>query len=359
MKAAVCYEFGKPLVIEDVEIDEPRHGEVRIRVWACAICHSDVLYIDGAWGGKLPAIYGHEAAGVVDSVGSGVEGLEAGDRVIVSLLKFCGECFHCERGEWNLCEGEFATTEPNRLRSAKHDSIVRGLGTGCFAEFAVVHRSQVSKVPSTMDIASASLLACGVITGFGAVSNAAKVEAGSHVAVVGAGGVGLNAIQAAAIAKSASVVAVDISNERLRIAKQVGTTHAINSAQADAQASVAQITGGRGVDYAFVATGNPAAIKQAISLMRSGGTAVLVGMPGDGVEASFEAVGFIDANQTIKGCKMGESTLAEDIPMLVDLYQSGKLKLDELVSSRYPLTEINSAIDDTRKGVGLRNVVLF
>ncbi len=359
MKAAVCHEFGKPLVIEEVFIDEPRKNEVKVKVLTCAICHSDVHYIDGAWGGTLPAIYGHEAAGIIESVGKGVSDYSKGDRVIVSLLKCCGECFHCDRGEWNLCEGDFSTSEPGRLRSDTHGSILRGLGTGCFAEYAIVHQSQVSSIPASMNISSASLLACGVITGFGAVTHTAQVEAGNHVAVVGVGGVGLNAIQAAAIAGCASVIAVDISDDRLKIAQQLGATHGINSARSDARQSIREIVSGRGADYVFVATGHPGAINEAVSFTRKGGSVILAGMPAVGVETSFETVDFIDANQTIKGCKMGESTLAEDIPKLVDLYQSGTLKLDELVTNQYPLSDINKAVDATREGIGLRNVVVF
>ncbi|MDE0309995.1 MAG: Zn-dependent alcohol dehydrogenase [Acidiferrobacterales bacterium] len=359
MKAAVSYNFGKPLVIDEIKIDDPRKDEIKIKVTACAICHSDILYMDGAWGGRLPTVYGHEAAGTVEACGPGVTKVRPGDKVIVSLVRHCGGCFFCDHNQHTLCEHEFATDEPRRLQASNGIDIHRGLRTGCFAEYAVVHQSQVVAIPDEMDYASASLLACGVITGFGAVMNTAAVKPGTHVVVIGAGGVGINCIQAARIASAATVTAIDINPDRLATAKRFGATHTVDSSKSDAEDSIRQVTAGRGADYVFVATGHPEAVTGVFRFLRLGGTLILVGMPAEGSKFSMETVDFIDANQSILGCKMGNPDLDSDIPKLIGLYQSGELELDALVTGRFPLENINDAIESTRQGVGIRNVVMM
>ena len=359
MKAAVCYRFGQPLVIDEIAIDEPRVNEVKVQISACAICHSDILYMDGAWGGRLPTIFGHEASGIITSCGPGVEHVKNGDKVIVSLLRSCGECFFCSQQQSNLCEHVFATDEPRRLQTVHGMAVHRGLGTGCFAEFAVVHQSQVVKIPDKLNVSSASLLACGVITGFGSVVNTASVKPGSHVVIIGAGGVGINCIQAARISSAATITAIDPNPDRLDIAKRFGATHAANPDQIDTAEFIKELTMNRGADFVFVATGHSDAADGAFRLIRRGGTLVLVGMPPAGTHLMLESVDFIDANQSILGCKMGSANLQSDIPKLVDFYQSGKLELDQLVSGKYSLENINDAIEATRNGVGLRNVVIF
>ena len=359
MKAAVCYKFGQPLVIDEIGIDSARENEVEVKLTACAICHSDILYMDGAWGGQLPAVYGHEASGVVTSCGDGVTNVRERDSVIVSLLRSCGECFFCQRQQWNLCEHSFATDQPQRLHTSKGLAIHRGLRTGCFAEYAVVHKSQVVKIPDDMNTSSASLLACGVITGYGSVVNTGKVQRGDHVVVIGAGGVGINCIQAAKNSGAATVTAIDVNQDRLDSATQFGAANTVNSSEADEVEFVRQLTMGRGADFIFVATGNPAATDHVFRILRKGGTLVLVGMPPSGIELQFESVEFIDASQTLLGSKMGSTDLQADIPKLIGLYQSGNLELDALVTATYPLQEINDAIEATRAGVGIRNVVVF
>ncbi len=359
MKAALCVGFGKPLVIEEIWIDEPRHDEVRIKLEACGICHSDVLYMDGAWGGSLPNLFGHEGAGIVESCGPGVTHVKPGDKVAVSLLRSCGKCFFCERKQWSQCEYHFETDEPRRLQLSNGISVRRGLGTGCFAEYAVVHKSQVVNVPDDMNLISASLLTCGVITGFGSVVNTAAISAGEHIVVIGIGGVGINCIQAARIRSAATITAVDISEDKLQFAKQLGATHLVNPNNQDTRDVVFELTQRRGADAVFIATGHPAAMDGVFRLIRPGGLLVLVGMPANGVNFSFETVEFIDANQSILGSKMGGSDLQVDIAQLIELYQSNSLELDALVSSTYPLDEINTAIEATRKGIGIRNVVVM
>ena len=259
MYAAVCYGFGKPLVIDRILIDEPRKDEVKVKVSACAICHSDILYMDGAWGGRLPTVYGHEATGIITNCGSNVEHVQKGDSVVISLLRSCGSCFFCERDQSNLCEYPFPTSEPRRLQDFNGIDIHRGLGTGCFAEFAVVHKSQVVKVPKSMNPSVASLLACGVITGYGSVVHTAKVTPGQHVIVIGAGGVGINCIQTAAIQSAATITAIDTNSDRLVAAKQFGATHLVNPRDNDPVDLILSLTNYRGADFVFVATGNPKA----------------------------------------------------------------------------------------------------
>ncbi len=359
MKAALCFGFGQPLVIEEIWIDEPRRDEVMIKISTCGICHSDVLYIDGAWGGSLPNLFGHEAAGVVESCGSGVANVKPGDRAAVSLLRSCGTCYFCERKLWSQCEYQFETDEPRRLQLQNGMSVRRGLGTGCFAEYAIVHKSQVVQIPESMTMTSASLLTCGVITGFGSVVNTAAVTAGENIVVIGVGGVGINCIQAARIREAATITAIDISDEKLEFAARLGATHTVNPSREDPRDLVFELTERRGADAVFVATGHPAASEGVFRFIRPGGSLILVGMPSNGVNFSFETVEFIDANQSIMGSKMGSANLSADIAELIRLYESGALELDALVSSTFPLENINEAIDATRAGEGMRNVVVF
>ncbi|MBX6321150.1 MAG: alcohol dehydrogenase catalytic domain-containing protein, partial [Rhodospirillaceae bacterium] len=224
MKAAVCRAFNAPLAIEEVEIARPGPGEIRVKVAACAICHSDIHYIEGAWGGDLPAVYGHEAAGVVESCGPGVTGFAPGDHVVVTLIRSCGRCHQCVRGQPVQCEATFPLDEKGPLSAPDGTPIVQGLRTGAFAEYVVVDASQAVAIPRDVPLDSASLIACGVITGVGAVVNTAAVPAGSSVVVVGAGGVGLNSVQAAALSGAALVIAVDLSDDKLHAAKAFGAT---------------------------------------------------------------------------------------------------------------------------------------
>jgi Zn-dependent alcohol dehydrogenase len=359
MKAAMCREFGKPLVIEDVELAPPGPGEIRVRIAACAICHSDIHYAEGAWGGDLPAVYGHEAAGIVEETGPGVATLQRGDHVVVTLIRSCGHCHFCARGEPFVCETQTALDENSPLREPNGSPVVHGLRTGAFAEYAVVHESQVVAVPEEIPLDSASLLACGVITGLGAVVNTAGVRPGSNVAVIGIGGVGLNSIQGAAIAGARRIVAVDIVPSKLEAAMQFGATHTVDGSDPNAAREVRALTERRGADYVFVTVGAKPAIEQALRMIGSTGAVVIVGIPESGLMAEFEPARFASIGQRITGSKMGSTSLAKDIPWLVSLYQQGRLKLDELITGRYPLEEINEAIASTKSGAALRNVIVF
>ena len=359
MKAAVCREFGKPLVIEDVELAEPSEGEVRVKLGACAICHSDIIFADGGWGGDLPVVLGHEAAGTVTAIGAGVDSVKSGDYVVVTLIRHCGSCYYCDQGDDVMCDASFPLDENSPLRSSAGESIFQGLRTGAFAEEVVVGATQVCAIPDVIPVECASLLACGVLTGVGAVINTAKVSPGSNVVVIGAGGVGLNAIQGAALADANTVIAIDIAADKLEAARSFGATHAINSVSEDATSTVLQETGGRGADYVFVTVGAKTAIDQSVQMLGRGGTAVIVGMPESGVMAEYDPSELASRSQKIIGSKMGSARISADIPRLVKLYQEGHLKLDELVSGRYPLEDINDAIASVKDGMALRNVVIF
>jgi Zn-dependent alcohol dehydrogenase len=357
VRAAVCHEFGKPLVIEEVELRDPGPGEVEVKLASCAICFSDISYIDGGWGGTLPAVYGHEAAGHVSKLGSGVTGLAEGDPVIVTLIRACGSCPSCATGHPTTCETPY-DRDRGPLSMPGGSTLHHGLKTGAFAERAVVHQSQIVKIPATLPLESASLLSCGVITGVGAVVNTGKVRPGEVVVVIGAGGVGLNAIQGARIAGASRIVAVDITEGKLAAAKEFGATDGILATDPKPWKRLREIAG-RMADAVFVTVGAIPAFDVAPRYLAAHGRMVMVGMPHSGAMSSYEPVVIAALAQGMLGSVMGDAVLARDIRWMVDLYQQGRLKLDELVSGRWPLEKINEAIADTRTGAARRNVIVF
>ena len=356
VKAAVCNAFGAPLDIETVQLRAPLSGEVEVTLKACAICHSDITFIDGGWGGTLPAVYGHEASGHVTAVGDHVRGVAVGDPVVVTLIRACGTCAPCASGAPVACET--AAPEVGPIANADGAPLVQAMNCGAFAEKVVVDQSQVVKLPGDMDLVTASVLACGVITGVGAVVNAARLRAGQDVVVIGAGGVGLNAIQGARIAGARRIVAVDMSDEKLAIAKEFGATDGVLATE-DKPWRAAKAAMGRGADAVFVTVGAIPAYEQAPQYLAPGGKVIMVGMPHSGAEAKYEPVMLAATGQGMVGSKMGDVVIARDIPWMVDLYQQGRLKLDELVSRTWALEEINEAIADTKTGSAKRNVIVF
>jgi Zn-dependent alcohol dehydrogenase len=258
-----------------------------------------------------------------------------------------------------MCETTFPLDREARLHTKAGQPIHQGIRTAAFAEVVVVHESQVVPVSADMPLDSASLLACGVITGVGAVTNTAQVPAGSSVVVIGAGGVGLNSIQGALLSGAQPVIAIDLVDSKLAAAKNFGATHVINAAAEDQQDVVRALTGGRGADYVFVTVGSVKAMDGGLALLRRGGTLVMVGLPAVGDKLQLEVVNFADASQRMLGSKMGSTRLQVDVPNLVALYRQGRLKLDELITDRYPLTEINEAIAAVKRGEALRNVIVF
>lgn len=359
MKAAVCYEYGQPLVVEEIEIDPPQAGEVKVRIAATAICHSDLHVIRGEWGGELPVIAGHESAGIVEEVGPGVNLVHKDDHVVVSLLRSCGRCEPCTTGIPHLCDGEFALQSESRLRNRQGQSIHHGLSTAAFAEYVIVDQSQLVPVPKEMRLESAALLACAVITGLGAVVNRAQVKPGRSVVVIGVGGVGMNSVQGARLAGAHPIIAVDLLDSKLEASYAFGATHTLNTSNEDVKAAVSEITGGRLADYVFVTVGKVSAAEQAYSLTGKRGTIVLVGVP-DWISAMQVPIGpTILSEITITGSEMGTTRLSVDVPRLVALYEDNRLKLDELITARYSLSQINDAIEAAESGTVLRNVILF
>jgi len=359
MRAAVCREFGKPLIIEELSLARPGPGELRVKIAATAICHSDISFAEGAWGGPLPAVFGHESAGIVEEVGAGVTLVKPGDHVVVTLIRSCGHCRGCSRGAPVMCDTLFPLDAKSPLTSKSGESIAQSMRTGSFAEYVVVESSQVVAIPENIPFSSASLLACGVITGFGAVTNTARVEPGSHVVVIGAGGVGLNAVQGARISGAQTIIAIDLSDSKLEAAKQFGATHGINSSRENILDRVQSLTDGRGADYVFVTVGAKQAFDQSYGLLAKSGTVVLVGLPANGVMSEISPTTMAFYSQNILGSKMGSARIQVDIPNLVSLYQQDRLKLDELVTKTYPLEEINEAIASVKRGDALRNVIVF
>ncbi len=358
-RAAVCRGFGKPLTVETVELAQPNAGEVLIKTAACAICHSDIFYLDGAWGGELPAVYGHEAAGVVEAVGAGVTRLKVGDHVVATLIRNCGFCPACAEGVPVFCEEVFPLDRSTPLHDAGGKPLVHGLRTGAFAERMVVDQSQAVAIPKDAPLDSAALIACGVLTGMGAVVNTAGVKAGSSVVVIGCGGVGLNSIQGARLAGASPIIAVDIEPSKLAAALEFGATETINAKSENVAERVKALTGERKADWVFVTVGVRGAAEQGASLMKRNGATVLVGMPPSGVLATIDP-GYLAADgQKIIGSKMGSARPIIDVPMIVKLYREGRLKLDELISGRYRLESINEAIASSRSGAALRNVIVF
>lgn len=359
MRAAVCRGFGEPLAVEELELAAPGPDEVRVDIAACAVCHSDVTFADGAWGGTLPAVYGHEAAGRVSEVGPGVTAVAPGDPVVVTLIRSCGRCWACRRGDPVLCAATFPLDERSPLTDAAGAPVGHGLRTAAFAEQVVVHVSQLAAVPKELPLDAASLLACGVITGAGAVLNTARVEPGSTVVVIGIGGVGVNAVQGARIAGAERIVAVDLVEEKLALAGRFGATDTVAAGSTDVAEAVRELTDGRGADYVFASVGAGPVMEQAVGLCRRGGTAVMVGIPGNGVRLDLDGIAIPNDGLRILGSKMGSARLAEDIPRMLGHWERGELLLEELISSRHPLEGINDAFDEVRRGGALRSVVVL
>ncbi len=358
IRAAVTRAFGAPSSIEELVLAAPGDHEVRVAVSACAVCHSDVSYADGLWGGELPAVWGHEAAGRVIEVGPGVD-LAVGDQVVVTLIRSCGVCAHCRKGQQVACTSTFGLDERSPLTDAAGEPVCQGLRTAAFATEVVVHRSQVVAVPADLSPIVASLLACGVLTGVGAVANTAGVEPGSSVVVIGCGGVGLNVVQGARLAGASPIIAIDLEASKLDMAERLGATRVIEPTTEDPLEAVAGATDGMLADYVFVAAGVAPAVRQGLELVGTTGALVVVGMPAAGVTVDIEPGELASRGQRILGSKMGGTVVTRDIPALVASYQAGQLELDALVSGTFALDELDRAMDEVRRGSALRNVVVF
>ncbi len=359
ISAAVCHQFGQPLTIEKLLLDAPAAGEVRVTLKACGICHSDIAAIRGHWaGGTAPYVAGHEGAGTVESVGDGVTEFSPGDRVGVTLVRSCGRCVACEAGHTVACSGEHALAQQTRLHTLQGQAVAQGLLVGGFAEACVVDQSQLVHLPDDVPYVSAALLGCAVITGFCSVTRVAEMRANSRVVIIGVGGVGLNALQAAVLQGAAQVIAVDVHDHKLQAARALGASASINATGvADLSAAVNALCEPHGVDYVYVATGRSQSFSDALAMCNNYGTVVLLGMPPDEDRMFSIDAHVLTTGRRLLGSKLGDTCIREDIPQLVELYRAGKLKLDELVSDTYPLDRINEAIEAVERGAALRNVV--
>ncbi len=359
MKAAVCNEFGKPLVIEDIDIESPGEGQVKVKLAATAICHSDIHAVRGELMKSTPMLAGHESSGYIAELGKGVTGLEPGDPVVVSMVASCGHCLYCSRGLPHLCEYDFPLESHSPLKNKSGQSIHNMVKVASFAEYAIIDKSQVVKIPRDMPMDRAALLGCGVITGFGSVVYRAKVELLSSVVVIGAGGVGINSIQGAALSGAYPVIVVDVLESKLKAARDFGATHTVNARECNPIEEVRKLTSGRGADYVFVTVGSTASMEQGFQMSGRRGMTVIIGLPRPEDRISLSPFDFIGTERVLTGCNLGAINLQVDIPDLIRLYRAGKLKLDELISGHYRLEEINQAIDSVIRGDALRNVIMF
>ncbi len=365
IRACVLREPGRPPAVETVTLAPPGPGEVRVRVAAAGVCHSDVHLADGLLGdGRWPMVLGHEGAGVVEAVGDGVAGLAPGDRIVFCMVASCGECEPCRAGRPTLCEpagaASFAGSLPgggSRLRDRDGAPLQHALTVACFAQHAVVAAAGAIPIPDDVPLWQAALLGCGAVTGFGAVANAARLRAGDRVAVIGCGGVGLQVIAAARLAGAATIVAVDRGAGKLERALRRGATHAVDAGTEDAASRIAALTDG-GADRCFEVVGRAETIRAAWDALRPGGTAVVVGLAPRGVEVSLPAIELLSEKALI-GSYYGSGDPRRTLSELVGLVRDGRLALDEVVSDLIDLDGVPAALDRLRRGEGARSVAVI
>ena len=366
-KAAVMTGIDQPLEIrDDVEVEAPHAGEVKVRMAASGVCHSDLSMQNGTMFPNCPIVLGHEGAGIVEEVGDGVTTVKPGDHVMISWVAQCGECFFCQRDQGYLCERANAALASGGLLDGTPRMTSQGAplhqmaASGTFSEVTIIPEWGAVKVPDDLDLRIAALIGCGVLTGMGAALNTAKIRPGDTVAVVGCGGVGLNVIQGARIAGAGQIIAVDMNETKLQLAKELGATHTINASQSDAVSQVGGLTEERGADVAFEVIGMQQTIDQVITMTRRGGQAILVGVPKMDVTVSVPAfLGLVLQEKTIKGCWYGSSNVHKDVPKLIELYRKGDLKLDELISRTITLDQVNEAFDAMKTGEVARSVIQY
>ncbi|GIX49056.1 MAG: S-(hydroxymethyl)glutathione dehydrogenase [Candidatus Tectimicrobiota bacterium] len=363
-KAAVLYEAGTPLRIEEVEVLPPQRGEVQVRMYAGGVCHSDLHVMKGDLYMPTPVILGHEGSGIVEQVGEGVTSVQPGDHVIPIWRVSCGACEYCTGGRPALCDVGTQVRVTGLMPDGTTRFRINGTpvrhfaGVSTFSQLSTMPEAAVLKIPQDFPLDKAALLGCGVITGVGAVVNAAKVRMGSSVAVFGCGGIGLNAIQGARIVGALTIIGVDVVDRKLEYARKLGATHTINAAQQDPVEAIKELTGGKGVDYAFEAIGLPKTIEQAYAATRKMGLCVVIGVTRADVRVGINANEMVYAEKTLMGSLYGSSRPKIDLLKLIDMYRSGKLLLDELLTRTYPLEQINEAYAALERGEVARSLVL-
>jgi alcohol dehydrogenase len=358
------YAETKPLSIETVELDPPGRDEVLVRIGAAGLCHSDLSVINGDRPRPLPMALGHEAAGVVEELGEGVTDLVRGDHVVMVFMPSCGHCLPCAEGRPALCEPGASANGAGTLLSGTRRLHCDGaevnhhLGCSAFADYAVVSRRSVVKIDPELPLEEAALFGCAVLTGVGAVVNTARVPAGASVAVIGLGGVGLASLLGAAAAGARRIVAVDLSDEKLGLARQLGATDTVNARDPDAAEQVRSATGG-GVEFAFEMAGSIRALELAYKITRRGGTTVTAGLPPPTATLPLPVVNLVGEERTVKGSYIGTCVPTRDIPRYVELYRRGRLPVDRLMSGRLRLEEINEGFDRLHEGKAVRQVIGF
>src|SRR6266480_3181314 len=359
MKAAVLHAPNQPLTIEEVALTKPQAREVLLRTAFAGLCHSDLHFIEGLYPHPTPCVLGHESAGVVEAVGDGVSYVKPGDHVITCLSVFCGTCSQCLTGHPNLCENTEIKMMPGQARrmSWKGQLMNQAFNLSSFGEQMLVHENAMVKIDDDIPLDRACLVGCGVMTGVGAVFNAAKVEPGATVAVIGCGGVGLSAVNGAALAGAERIIAIDVVPSKLEIARLVGATDTVNARTVDPVQAVKDMTGG-GVHYAFEALGTKATAEQAFAMLRPGGTATIIGMVPFGVKIELHGYDFL-RDRKLQGTSMGGNRFRVDMPRLLSLWRQGRLKLDHLISGRIKLDQVNDGFAALKSGAPVRQLIDF
>ena len=364
MGAEPPYEKSRPLSIEEFDLDDPGRGEVMVKIGAAGLCHSDLSVIDGNRPRPTPMVLGHEAAGVVEKLGPGADDLKVGDHVVMVFVPSCGHCLPCAEGRPALCEPGAAANGAGTLLSGARrlhrsgSDVHHHLGCSAFAEYATVSRRSLVKIDTELPLDEAALFGCAVLTGVGAVINTAKVSAGSSVAVIGLGGVGLSSLLGAIAVGARRVVAIDLSDEKLGLARQLGATDTFNPSAANAVDEIKNATNG-GVDFAFEMAGSVRAMDLAYKITRRGGTTVTAGLPPPTHTFALPQVNLVAEERTVKGSYIGTCVPSRDLPRYVELYRRGKLPVDRLMSGRLKLEEINLGFDRLHNGKAVRQVVMF
>lgn len=359
MKAAVLRGVNTPLCVEEVQVDKPRANEVLVRTAAVGVCHSDLHYIEGLYAASFPCVLGHESAGVVEAVGEGVRYVKPGDHVITCLSVFCGHCEFCTTGRPFSCENPETARMPGETPRLAQDgaTVHQFYDLSSFAETMLIHEHALVKIRDDMPLDRAALIGCAVTTGFGAVIHTADVEVGATVAVIGCGGVGLSAINGAAIAGAGRIIAVDIKGSKLNLARHFGATEVVNAAEGDPVEQVKELTGG-GVEYAFEALGLKQTAEQAFRMLRTSGVATIIGMVPEGQMIEIDASDLLN-DKRLQGSNMGSNHFRVDMPRFVEFYLEGKLHLDEMISRRIGLDQVNEAFDEMKRGEVARSVIVF
>jgi len=360
MKAAVLHAANQPLTIEEVALTKPGPREVLLRTAFAGLCHSDLHFIEGLYSHPTPCVLGHESAGIVEAVGDAVTYVKPGDHVITCLSVFCGTCSQCVTGHPNLCENTEVKLPPGvsrRLSWKGGELMNQFLNLSSFAEQMLVHENSMVKIDPDIPLDRAALVGCGVMTGVGAVFNAAKVEPGATVAIIGCGGVGLSAVNGAALAGAERIIAIDTVASKLEVARELGATDTLNASNADPVKAVRDMTGG-GVHYSFEALGTKTTAEQAFGMLRPGGTATIIGMVPFGVKIELHGYDFL-RDRKLQGTSMGGNRFRVDMPRLLSLWRQGRLKLDHLISGRIKLDQINEGFAALKSGAPVRQVIDF